>query len=141
MKTFVLLLLTFLVVSCASGVDRRQCGNYGIDNRQPLHVTRADKGKRNSDDVRKVIDKKRLDIYRLFGKRSRENPCLQGKIIYRLTIKSTGEVERVSLVASAANDAAFEKQLGRLLKGYNYGTVEDPMDISVVTYTLTFNGD
>lgn len=134
-----LLTLSLLLSACAGGIDKGRCPNYDEDTSRPLHVARADKGKRSSDDVRKIVDKHRLDIYRLFNKRVKQNPCLAGKIAYRLTINAGGTAERVQIVASSTSDAIFDKQLAKLLKTYEYGKIDDPLDVSVVGYEMIFN--
>lgn len=70
--------------------------------------------------VQLVFDKNKGRIFSLYQRALRENPDLQGKAVFEITIEADGSVSKVRLLSSELNDPALEKKILSRVKRFKF---------------------
>jgi len=91
---------------------------------------------RSQEDIQTVFDKHKGAIFNIYNRALRQNPALQGKVVFQLTIAPTGQVTAISLVSSELGDQALESKLLARIKMINFGA--KPVDSVTLTYPIDF---
>ncbi len=106
------------------------------DGKAPKVVqTAADRSSRSKEEIRKVMDKNKGAIYAIYNRALRKNPALEGKVVFKIEIDSTGRVMNVSIVSSELEDPALERKLIARIKLINFGAKD------VLKTTLNYDMD
>lgn len=95
-----------------------------------------DKTRRSEEEIRAIIDKNKARIYTVYNRALRDNPALQGNVVFKIVISPSGKVSSVNVVSSELDDPALEKKLLSRMRGINFG-VRDVLE-TTVNYTLAF---
>lgn len=91
---------------------------------------------RAEEDVTIVFDQNKSKLYSLYSRARRKNPGLKGKIVFEITISSSGTVTNISIQSSELNDPALEKSLLSRIKMFNFGVTTT--ETLTVTYPIEF---
>ena len=78
-------------------------------------------GKRTGEEIKLAFDANKSAIYGIYQRALRQNPLLEGRVVFRLTIAPTGEVTACSIVSSALNDPELEGKLVARIQLINFG--------------------
>lgn len=106
------------------------------DGKAPKVVqTAADRSSRSKEEIRKVMDKNKGAIYAIYNRALRKNPALEGKVVFKIEIDSSGRVMNVSIVSSELEDPALERKLIARIKLINFGAKD------VLKTTLNYDMD
>lgn len=66
---------------------------------------------RSEEEIRKVIEQHKGAIFSIYNRALRQNPALQGKVVVRIIIESTGKISSVDIVSSELQDPDLESRL------------------------------
>ena len=76
---------------------------------------------RTSKDVALVVDKNKGKFYALYARALRDNPGIQGTIVFSLSIAPDGTVTRCTVASTTMNDATLEARLVEHFRSINFG--------------------
>jgi TonB family protein len=94
------------------------------------------KASRSIEDIKLVFDRNKGSIYTLYNRALRDDPTLQGKVVVKLTIASSGQVLDCQLVSSELRSPDLERKLLVRIKQFDFGA--RAVDTMVVTYPIDF---
>ena len=75
---------------------------------------------RSREEIELVFDKNKGAIYALYNRALRRDPTLQGKLVLRLTIESSGVVSNCEIVSSELNNAELERKLVQRVRLFKF---------------------
>lgn len=93
-------------------------------------------GKRTGEEIKLAFDANKSAIYGIYQRALRQNPLLEGRVVFRLTIAPTGEVTACTIVSSALNDPELEAKLVARIQLINFGA-----RAKIEPWTGTYNID
>jgi protein TonB len=101
-------------------------------------VRRGGSGKasRSIEDIKLVFDRNKGSIYTIYNRALRDDPTLQGKVVVKLTIASSGQVLDCQIVSSELRSPDLERKLLVRIKQFDFGA--KAVDTMVVTYPIDF---
>ncbi len=88
------------------------------DNRQQQTREKAFRGDQS---IRQKMEEAKGRIFGIYNRALRENPTLQGKVVFKLVIEPSGAVSSAQIVSSELNDADLERKLLAAVRGINFG--------------------
>ncbi len=91
---------------------------------------------RSQEDIQIVFDKHKGAIFNIYNRALRQNPGLEGKVVFQLTIAPSGQVTAISVISSELGDQALESKLLARIKMINFGA--KPVDSVTLTYPIDF---
>jgi TonB family protein len=94
------------------------------------------KASRSLEEIRLVFDRNKGSIYTLYNRALREDPGLQGKVVLKLTIASSGQVTDLQMVSSELRAPELERKLLARIRQFDFGAKE--VETMVVTYPIDF---
>jgi outer membrane biosynthesis protein TonB len=94
------------------------------------------KGSRSLEDLRIVFDRNKGAIYAIYNRALREDPTLQGRVVFSLKIAPSGEVTECHVVSSELHSPELENKLVARVKLFDFGAKDvNPMQ---TTFPLDF---
>lgn len=81
----------------------------------------AKSGKRSSEDIKLGFDANKAALYALYRRALRENPTLEGRVVFKLSVDASGQVTACSIISSALKDTALEEKLVARVQLINFG--------------------
>lgn len=102
------------------------------DNRQQQSREKAFRGDQS---IRQKMEEAKGRIFGIYNRALRENPTLQGKVVFKLVIEPSGAVSSAQIVSSELNDADLERKLLAAVRGINFGSSD------VLQTTLNYSFD
>ncbi|MGB3609630.1 MAG: AgmX/PglI C-terminal domain-containing protein [Cellvibrio sp.] len=66
---------------------------------------------RSEEEIRKIMEQHKGAIFSIYNRALRQNPALQGKVVVKIIIESSGKISDVSLVSSELQDPDLEARL------------------------------
>lgn len=107
------------------------------DGTKPPEVvqTQADRSARSREEIRKVMDENKGAIYAIYNRALRKNPTLEGKVVFKMEIDSSGRVVAASIVSSELNDPDLERKLLARIRLISFGAKD------VLKTTLNYDMD
>jgi periplasmic protein TonB len=94
------------------------------------------KASRSVEDLRLVFDRNKGALQAIYNRVLRDDPSLQGKVVFKLTIAPSGEVTDVNIVSSELKNPELERKLLARIKQFDFGN--KPVDTMVATYPVDF---
>jgi outer membrane biosynthesis protein TonB len=94
-----------------------------------------EKAFRGDQSIRQKMDEAKGRIDGIYNRALRENPTLQGKVVFKLVIEPSGAVSSAQVVSSELNDADLERKLLAAVRGINFGASD------VLQTTLNYSFD
>ncbi len=91
---------------------------------------------RTDAEIQKIFDANKPGIFTLYQRELRRNPLLQGKVVFKITILPSGQVDTAEIVSSELNHEALERKLVLKIKQIDFGAKN--VDTTVVTYPIDF---
>jgi TonB family protein len=91
---------------------------------------------RSQEDIQIVFDKHKGAIFNIYNRALRQNPGLEGKVVFQLTIAPSGQVTAISVVSSELGDQALESKLLARIKMIDFGA--KPVGSVTLTYPIDF---
>lgn len=77
--------------------------------------------KRTHEEIRLAFDSNKAAIYGIYNRALRQNPLLEGRVVFRLTIDPAGQITACSIVSSALNNPELESKLLARIQLINFG--------------------
>ncbi|VAW84225.1 Serine/threonine protein phosphatase [hydrothermal vent metagenome] len=107
----------------------------GSDN-DASTVTASGQPIRSKRELNTALERKKGRIYKIYQRALRKDPTLGGKVVLKLTILPTGDVESVEIVSSDIDVDSFLRKLKTLIKSIKF----PDRDVStvVVNYPIDF---
>ncbi|MEM8560968.1 MAG: AgmX/PglI C-terminal domain-containing protein [Pseudomonadota bacterium] len=68
-------------------------------------------GGRSDDSIRQVMDRNKGSIFAIYNRALRQDPLLEGKLVFEMLINASGTVEEITLLSSDLNDAALTQKI------------------------------
>ena len=102
------------------------------DNRQQQTREKAFRGDQS---IRQKMEEAKGRIFGIYNRALRENPTLQGKVVFKLVIEPNGAVSSAQIVSSELNDTDLERKLLAAVRGINFGSSD------VLQTTLNYSFD
>lgn len=69
------------------------------------------KGSRSEEEIRAVMEKHKNAFYKIYHRALRQNPALEGKVVFKIEIDGSGKVVNASIVSSDLKDPDLERKL------------------------------
>jgi len=91
---------------------------------------------RSQEDIQIVFDRNKGAIFNIYNRALRQDPSLEGKVVFRLTIAPSGQVTAISIETSELANPALESKLLARIKMINFGA--KPVDTVSLTYPIDF---
>lgn len=100
--------------------------------------TRGGSGKagRSLEEIKLVFDRNKGSIYTIYNRALREDPALQGKVVLKLTISPSGQVQDIAVISSELRNPELERKLLARIKQFDFGAKD--VDTLIVTYPVDF---
>ena len=93
--------------------------------------------KRSRENIQSVFDKNKGAIYAIYNRGLRNNPDLEGKVVFQLSISPGGKVTQCEISSSDLNSPKLERKLIARIKLFAFGEVKD-VDVWRDTFYLDF---
>lgn len=103
----------------------------GIGEAGPKVVKGGNAPSRSREEIELVFEKNKGAIFALYNRALRQNPTLQGKLVLKLTIASSGQVTDCAIESSELNDPELERKLIQRVKLFRF----EDKDVATVTTT------
>jgi TonB family protein len=94
------------------------------------------KASRTVEDLRLVFERNKGAIYAIYNRALREDPGLQGKVVFRLVIAPNGSVTDCSIVSSELKNPGLEQKLVARIRQFDFGAKD--VDVMNTTYPFDF---
>jgi len=107
-----------------------------LDGNDSATVTADGRPIRSRRELNTALERKKGRIYKIYQRALRKDPTLGGKVVLRLTILPTGDVESVEIVSSDIDVDSFLRKLKTLIKGIKFPNRNVPT--VVVNYPIDF---
>ena len=91
---------------------------------------------RSKEEIGRVFEQKKGEIFRLYDRALRKNPALAGKVVIELTISPDGSVKNARILSSELGDEALERKLVLKFKRFKFSS-SNVAEITV-TYPIDF---
>ena len=91
---------------------------------------------RSLEEIKLVFDRNKGAIYTIYNRALRDDPALQGKVVLKLTIASSGQVLECKIVSSELRSPELERKLTARIRQFDFGAKK--VDTMVVTYPIDF---
>lgn len=91
---------------------------------------------RSREEIRKIMDQNKGAIYAIYNRALRENPALEGKVVFKLEIDSSGKVVSAVIVSSELNDPDLESRLIARIRLINFGSKD--VQKTTLNYDMDF---
>ena len=79
------------------------------------------KGSRTDEELKRVLDAAKARITAVYYRALDDDPTLQGRMVFKLTIDPSGSVSNVQVVSSALKNDDLQRKITALLRGLNFG--------------------
>jgi TonB family protein len=93
--------------------------------------TGSRKASRSEEEITLVFDRNKGAIDTMYQRALREQPALQGKVVFELTIAPDGSVQRCQILSSELNDPELERKLVARIKLFRF----EAKDVGTITVT------
>jgi len=111
-------------------------GSKGANAGGTLAKGGSGKASRSIEDIRLVFERNKGAIYAIYNRALREDPALQGKVVFELRIAPAGNVESVRIVSSELKTGDLEQKLLARIRQFDFGAKD--VDTTVITYPVDF---
>jgi periplasmic protein TonB len=81
---------------------------------------------RSREEIEMVFDQNKGAIFALYNRALRNNPALQGKLVLKLTIESSGEVSACEIVSTELDDEELKRKLVARVKMFRFVAKDVP---------------
>jgi TonB family protein len=101
-------------------------------------LTKGGSGKasRSIEEIRLVFERNKGSIYAIYNRALREDPTLQGKVVFKLTISPAGGVVDCRVESSELKSPEMEGKLLARIRQFDFGAKD--VEQMVVTYPVDF---
>jgi len=107
-----------------------------LDGNDTATVTASGQPIRSKRELNTALERKKGRIYKIYQRALRKDPTLGGKVVLKLTILPTGDVESVEIVSSDIDVDSFLRKLKILIKGIKFPNRD--VATVVVNYPIDF---
>jgi TonB family protein len=107
--------------------------------REPAAATGAGlTGGRSRAEIMRVVRQNMASLQHAYNQRLRDNPGMQGRVTVKWAIDEFGNVIHASLVSSTIDDNTFEQTVVSRIRGWVFGRINIPGDVTEVEYPFVF---
>ena len=114
--------------------------NYKSDSIYQTHDTIQNKsvGGRSKQSIMSVVLVNLSEMRKIYNKRLRNKPGLEGKITFKFAIDEFGMVIFCGIFETTVNDELLEKQLAEFIRKWKFEKIDKPGDVTEVIYPFVF---
>jgi len=98
------------------------------------------KGGRDPSEVRQIMDSNKGAVFALYNRALRDNPDLQGKVVFEITIAPSGEVLNCRVLSSELKDSELERKLVARIKLIHFPAQDVDTLITTAPYDFLPSG-
>lgn len=88
---------------------------------------------RSEAEIHRILEANRSAIWSIYQRALRQNPAMQGRVVFKITIDPSGEVSDCTIVSSELGDAELERKLALRIKRIDFGA-KDVESITTTSY-------
>jgi hypothetical protein len=141
--SFKLLIVLFVLSTALFAQDNaisRDPINYKSDSIYQTRDTIQNKlvGGRSKQSIMSVVLVNLSEMRKIYNKRLRSKPGLEGKITFKFAIDEFGIVIFCGVFETTVNDNLLEKQLAEFIRKWKFEKIEKPGDVTEVIYPFVF---
>ncbi|MDZ7315401.1 MAG: AgmX/PglI C-terminal domain-containing protein [candidate division KSB1 bacterium] len=115
-------------------VELQKQGDVAIELPQSIRASGEARGRRTAESVMAVINAQRGRVMYTYNKYLRQDPELEGKVSFDVTIAADGRVTEVRIVEATIANAEFIAELTAILRGLKFPSIE----AGIVTVNVPF---
>jgi TonB family protein len=93
-------------------------------------------GGRSQGEISRTIEANRAAIWSIYQRALRQNPAMQGKVVFKITIAPSGEVTDCIVESSDLGDPDLERKLALRIKRIDFGAKN--VETTAITYPINF---
>jgi outer membrane biosynthesis protein TonB len=93
-------------------------------------------GGRSDEQIRRVMDQNKGALFAIYNRALRDDPALQGKLVFEMVIDPSGSVAEVKLISSQLADSALTNRILARIRMINFGAAN--VLRTRVNYSLDF---
>lgn len=93
-------------------------------------------GGRSEAEIQRTMEANKGALFSIYQRALRQNPAMQGKVVFKITIAPSGEVTECAVVSSDLGDADLERKLVLRIKRIDFGAKN--VEITNMTYPVDF---
>ncbi|MES2661784.1 MAG: AgmX/PglI C-terminal domain-containing protein [Pseudomonadota bacterium] len=91
---------------------------------------------RSEESVRINFEKSKTAFFTMYNRALRQDASLQGKVVFKVTIESSGQVSKCIISSSDLPDKDLQNKLIAKIKGMNFGVMSG--DAVTISYSIDF---
>jgi len=114
--------------------------NIGANMGPETHKGAGKKGGRDPSEVRQIMDSNKGAVFALYNRALRDNPDLQGKVVFEITIAPSGEVTNCRVLSSELKDTELERKLVARIKLFRFPAQDVDTLITTAPYDFLPSG-
>lgn len=93
-------------------------------------------GGRSEAEIQRTMEANKGALFSIYQRALRQNPAMQGKVVFKIVIAPSGEVTDCSVVSSDLGDADLERKLVLRIKRIDFGAKS--VEPTSITYPIDF---
>ena len=94
----------------------------------------AERGGRGDDAIRRVMDANKGAIFAIYNRALRQDPTLQGKLVFEMVIEPSGQISALTLLSSELGDSSLTERILARLRLITFPA--EPVRVTRVNYSL-----
>lgn len=91
---------------------------------------------RSEGDIQRVMEANKSAIWSIYQRALRQNPAMQGKVVFKITIAPSGEVTDCVIISSELGDSDLERKLALRIKRIDFGAKN--VELTSLNYNIDF---
>lgn len=91
---------------------------------------------RSESEIQRTMETNKGALYSIYQRALRQNPAMQGKVVFKITIAASGEVTECDVVSSELGDPDLERKLALRIKRIDFGAKN--AETTSITYPIDF---
>ena len=91
---------------------------------------------RSESEIQRTMEANKGALYSIYQRALRQNPAMQGKVVFKITIAPSGEVTDCTVVSSELGDSDLDRKLALRIKRIDFGAKN--AEVTSITYPIDF---
>ena len=91
---------------------------------------------RSEAEIQRTMEANKGALYSIYQRALRQNPAMQGKVVFKIVIAASGEVTECDVVSSELGDPDLERKLALRIKRIDFGAKN--AETTSITYPIDF---
>ncbi len=91
---------------------------------------------RSEAEIQRTMEANKGALYSIYQRALRQNPAMQGKVVFKIVIAASGEVTECDVLSSELGDPDLERKLALRIKRIDFGAKN--VETTSITYPIDF---